>query len=308
MAVKTVALADLENSDITEVVLVGGSARIPYLRQKLREKFDHEPRTDVNPDEAVAVGAALYADSLFNKAESVVRATCRLRDVTSLSLGIQIKGDVFSVIVPRNSPLPIAITKPYTTTVDEQTTIGVKVYQGQHPKASANAFILEFSVNEIRKLPAGEPSVDVTIELNEEGTLKVTARDKTPGSAGCTETRSVAKDRRRLRDAEIAAMNARVVASSHAFARLRDTLLAKDNVLATLARGRMLHSELTTEAPGKPRPVITPALTALKTLLDSTKAWAERPEETFKTETRASCAAKDRALKDAANAVRPGYM
>ena len=113
---------------------------------------------------------------------------------------------------------------------------------------------------------AGEPSVDVTIELNEEGTLKVTARDKTPGSAGCTETRSVAKDRRRLRDAEIAAMNARVVASSHAFARLRDTLLAKDNVLATLARGRMLHSELTTEAPGKPRPVITPALTALKTV------------------------------------------
>lgn len=176
-----------------------------------------------------------------------------------------------------------------------QETIGVKVYQGQHAKASANAFILEFSINEIRKMPAGGcpwtnptgrlhaacthawhcccvvgaaggPSIEVTIELNEEGTLKVTAKDKTPGSAGCTETRSVAKDRRRLRDAEIAAMNARVVASSHAFARLRDTLLARDNVLATLARGRLLHTELTTEAPGKPRPVITPALTALKTV------------------------------------------
>jgi molecular chaperone DnaK (HSP70) len=121
MGLEALKDADLEQSDITEVVLVGGSARIPYIQQKLRETFPgREPRTDVNPDEAVGVGAALYADTIFNKADSTVRATYRLRDVTALALGIRTKGDVFSVIVPRNSPLPISCTEKYTTVVDDQ--------------------------------------------------------------------------------------------------------------------------------------------------------------------------------------------
>ncbi len=108
-------------ADVTDVILVGGSSRIPYLQDKLKELFSgREPRTGINPDEAVAVGAALYADALFNLADSAIRSTCVLNDVTSVSLGVATVRDGFSVIVPRNSPIPISISKDYTTARDNQ--------------------------------------------------------------------------------------------------------------------------------------------------------------------------------------------
>ncbi len=119
MSMQALKEAGLKPAEITDVILVGGSARIPYIQQQLREAFPgREPRADVNPDEAVAVGAALYADALFRSVDSTALPPVRLRDVTPLSLGVEVTKDGFSVIVPRNSPLPISFCKSFTTTVD----------------------------------------------------------------------------------------------------------------------------------------------------------------------------------------------
>jgi molecular chaperone DnaK (HSP70) len=108
-------------ADVTDVVLVGGSSRVPYLQDELKELFhSRSPRAGINPDEAVAVGAALFADSVFNESESTARAACVLRDVTSLDLGVATDRDEFSVILPCNTPWPTSRTKAYTTTSDDQ--------------------------------------------------------------------------------------------------------------------------------------------------------------------------------------------
>lgn len=173
--------ANLTPDDITEVVLVGGSTRIPYVRKLLKGFFGKKKvNTKVNPDEAVAMGAAVQA-SILSGTRLNVPGTKRqtgemvLLDVTPLSLGIKLQGDVMSVIIPRNTGIPTKAAKTYTTVRRNQDTIRIEVYQGESEMAKRNERLGVFDLDQIPSAPAGVPQIEVQFYIDANGILKVTA-------------------------------------------------------------------------------------------------------------------------------------
>jgi molecular chaperone DnaK len=168
--------ADLLPEDISRVILVGGQTRMPRIIQEVREFFGKEPYRDINPDEVVAMGAALQSGVLSGEVKDIV-----LLDVTPLSLGVETKNDTFTVIIPRNTTIPTKKSMIFTTTVDNQTKVRIHVLQGEREIASANKSLGYFDLVGIRPAPKGIPQIEVTFEIDVDGIVKVTAVDRDTG-------------------------------------------------------------------------------------------------------------------------------
>jgi len=170
---KAMADANVRAADIDEVVLVGGSTRIPLVQKKVKDLFGKEPNRSVNPDEVVAVGAAVQAGVLSGDVTSML-----LLDVTPLSLGIETLGGVHTVLIPRNTTIPTSKKEVFSTAADNQTAVDVYVFQGERPMARDNRLIGNFRLDGLPPAPRGMPQVEVTFDIDANGILSVLAKDK----------------------------------------------------------------------------------------------------------------------------------
>lgn len=177
--------AGLEASQIDEVVLVGGSTRMPLVRKKVTELFGRTPKCDLNPDEVVALGAAVQADILAGTSKEEVL----LLDVTPLSLGIETYGGGMSKLIERNSTIPNSASEYFTTFVDGQTSIDVHVLQGDRELAKDNRSLARFALKGIDPMPAGLPRIEVTFMIDANGILNVVARDMRTGKQQSVEVK-----------------------------------------------------------------------------------------------------------------------
>jgi molecular chaperone DnaK len=165
--------AKIEREAIDEVVLVGGSTRIPKVQEVVREFFGKDPHKGVNPDEVVGIGAAIQAGVLAGEVSEVL-----LLDVEPLSLGIETLGGVMTTLIPRNTTIPTKKTEVFSTAEDTQTTVDIHVLQGERPMASHNKTIGRFQLTGIPPAPRGIPQVEVTFDIDANGILHVSAKDR----------------------------------------------------------------------------------------------------------------------------------
>ncbi|EAR57176.1 molecular chaperone DnaK [Photobacterium sp. SKA34] len=168
--------ADLTVGDITDVILVGGQTRMPMVQAKVTEFFGKEPRKDVNPDEAVAVGAAVQGGVLAGDVKDVL-----LLDVTPLSLGIETMGGVMTKLIEKNTTIPTKANQVFSTAEDNQSAVTIHVIQGERKQASFNKSLGQFNLEGIQAAPRGMPQIEVTFDLDADGILNVSAKDKTTG-------------------------------------------------------------------------------------------------------------------------------
>jgi len=168
--------ADLNASDIDDVILVGGQTRMPMVQEAVKNFFGKEPRKDVNPDEAVAIGAAIQAGVLGGQVKDVL-----LLDVTPLSLGIETLGGVMTKLIEKNTTIPTKANQVFSTADDNQTAVTVHVLQGEREMASANKSLGRFDLADIPPAPRGVPQIEVNFDIDANGILNVSAKDKATG-------------------------------------------------------------------------------------------------------------------------------
>ncbi|KAI9551196.1 mitochondrial-type HSP70 [Daphnia sinensis] len=169
---KALADAQLTAADIDEVVMVGGSTRVPLVKNTVAQFFNKKPHDDLNPDEVVALGAAIQADVLAGNQKDIL-----LIDITPLSLGIETVGGLMDVIIPRNSKIPTKAARQYTTSIDGQKNLKIAVYQGERDLVEHNRKLGEFVLRGIPPMPAGLPKIDIAFYLDADGILRVKAKE-----------------------------------------------------------------------------------------------------------------------------------
>merc|ERR1711978_300934 len=168
--------ADISKSDVDEVILVGGMTRMPKVQEAVSTFFNKQPSKNVNPDEVVAAGAAIQGGVMTGSVKDVL-----LIDVTPLSLGIETLGGVFTRLIPKNTAIPSKKSEVFSTAVDNQSQVGIKVYQGEREMAADNKYLGSFDLVGIPPAPRGRPQIEVTFDIDANGIVNVSAQDKGTG-------------------------------------------------------------------------------------------------------------------------------
>jgi molecular chaperone DnaK len=237
------ALSDarLTADDIDEVILVGGSTRMPAVQELIRRMTGgKEPNMTVNPDEVVALGAALQAGVLKGEVEDVV-----LLDVTPLSLGLETLGGVNTKVIERNTTIPAQRTETFSTAEDDQTAVDVVVLQGERELASDNRQLARFRLEGIRPAPRGEPQVDVTFDIDANGIVNVSARDKDTGA----EQKVTISESTNLDQGEVERMVREAQENSQEDRRRREEIDARNELDSLAYRVERLVAELGDQLP-----------------------------------------------------------
>jgi len=255
-----VALKDagLSAGQIVDVILVGGQTRMPKVQDKVKEFFGKDARKDVNPDEAVAVGAAIQGSVLSGERTDVL-----LMDVTPLSLGIETMGGVMTRMIPKNTTIPTRHSQVFSTAEDNQPAVTIKVYQGEREIVGGNKLLGEFNLMGIPPAPRGMPQIDVAFDIDANGILHVTARDKASGK----ENKITIKANSGLTEAEIQKMVQDAAAHADEDRRARELAEARNAGDALVHSTRKTLNEYGAKLDSGERERIDSAIAALETAL-----------------------------------------
>ncbi len=252
--------AGLKPGDINDVILVGGQSRMPKVQEMVKEFFGQEPRKDVNPDEAVAVGAAIQAGVLGGDVKDVL-----LLDVTPLSLGIETLGGVMTKLIEKNTTIPTKANQVFSTADDSQTAVTVHVLQGEREQASANKSLGRFDLSDIPPAPRGVPQIEVTFDIDANGILNVSAKDKATGK----QQSIVIKASSGLSDDEIQRMVKDAEAHAEEDRKFHELVNARNQADGLLHATRKSLEELGDKVEDGERKEIEAAMEDLRTVLKS---------------------------------------
>lgn len=247
--------AGLKLSDIQEVILVGGQTRMPMVQAKVQEFFGKEPRKDVNPDEAVAVGAAIQGAVLSGDVKDIL-----LLDVTPLSLGIETMGGVMTKLIEKNTTIPTKASQVFSTADDNQTAVTVHVLQGERERASANKSLGRFDLADIPPAPRGMPQIEVTFDIDANGILNVSAKNKTTGKAQSI----VIKASSGLSESEIEAMVKDAEAHSDEDKKFKQVVEARNQADALIHATEKTLKEFDAQIPDNEKQAARDAINALQ--------------------------------------------
>ena len=249
--------AKISTSDIDEVILVGGSSRIPAVQQLVEQYFGKAPSKGVNPDEVVAVGAAIQG-AILNREEGVSDVV--LVDVTPLSMGIETLGGVMTKLIEANTTIPYKKTETFSTAADNQTEVTIHVLQGERPMAAQNKSIGQFNLTGIAPARRGVPQIDVTFDIDANGILSVSAKDKATGKEQAIRIEASSG----LSKEEIDRMKAEAQANAEADKKEREAIDKKNQADSMIFQTENQLQELGDKLPADKKPAIEAALQKLK--------------------------------------------
>jgi molecular chaperone DnaK len=247
--------ADLSVSDVNDVILVGGQSRMPMVQAAVTDFFGKEPRKDVNPDEAVAAGAAIQAGVLSGDVTDVF-----LLDVTPLSLGIETMGGVMTKVIDKNTTIPTKQSQTFSTADDNQAAVTVHVCQGERKQASANKSLGQFNLEGIDAAPRGTPQIEVTFDIDADGILHVTAKDKNTGK----EQKITIKASSGLSDEEVEQMVRDAEANADEDAKFEELVQARNQADGMVHATRKQIEEAGEDFAGEDKEKLEAALTELE--------------------------------------------
>jgi len=256
------ALADagMKVNEIDQVILVGGQTRMPKVQQEVQDFFGKEPRRDVNPDEAVALGAAIQGGVLSGEVKDVL-----LLDVTPLSLGIETMGQVMTKLIDKNTTIPANAEQIFSTADDNQTAVTIHVLQGERERAADNKSLGRFDLADIPPAPRGMPQIEVQFDIDANGILNVSAKDKASGKS----QNIVIKASSGLSDDEVEAMVSDAAAHEEEDRKFRELVDARNQADSLIHASEKTLSELGEKASGEDRHAVESAVSDLKAVLES---------------------------------------